>query len=1463
MYTRFFRWIVTFSLFIGFILLIHLLPEPAVGAGPWYVTPGGDDSNDCLSPGTPCETIQGAIEKASSGDVINVAEGTYTDSTIVATIDKDLSLLGGWDLTFSSQTGFSILDGEREYQVMSVQNVITASIERFIITKGSVGGISNSGYLTLSSSTVSGNERNGILNSRDLTINNCIIENNLGDDGGGIRNLGLGILTINNSLIRNNTAKYSGGGIRNEGTLNINNSTISLNSATNGGGIGNIDGTLTISSSTISENNSTKGGGILIHDGVVTVQNSIIATNIADNGNDCSGTLNSSGYNLIGDTTNCDFSSSSGDLTDVDPMLGTFIGPSQTPFYQPLLASSPAIDAGNPTDCLDHTGAVLATDQRGLLRVGTCDIGAYEFAPPGPASQISAIGGTPQRTAPSSEFELPLHAAVMDDVGSPVESVLVEFNAPMSGPSGTFTSSGTETTSGTTNESGIAETSIFIANAEAGSYGVVASATCIPGSTEFQLTNIFWYVATTGDDENSCQTVGEPCASINGVLTKISFYPGDTILVASGTYTGTGDEVANIKLDCSLSGGWNETFTIQDDYTTMDGENLRPVFLVQSPRVVFIEKFILQNGAATTSGGGINNRGTLTLSNSEIRHNSANSSGGGIYNFETLYIHGSSITGNEAGVHGGGIYNYGTLHVNNSTISGNTADDDDGGGIYTRGPLTVNSSTITGNISGSYAGGVFRYGYGEGSAVVHNSILEGNQAPMCPESANVDSGGHNIIGENGYCSWESSTGDIFGEDANIGPLVGLPGYHPLTFVSPAINAGDPSGCLDHSGALLTTDQRGAPRTDRCDIGSYEAQSSKEVSDGEALPGDILSFTIHFRNWYDTPRSYSVSDTLPEELSYVEGTLSATFGTPNHSAGVITWSDTVDPAQEVSITFDAEVGAILGPLVNSAVINDGSEDEIRSATLTVDAPICSVTKYAENPVFDVGAPGSWDEYWVWNPSVLHDDSTYWMWYSGYGSSDMFQIGLATSPNGISWTRNESNPVLTPSQSWEINGVSGPSVILDGTTFKMWYTGVDELGVARIGYATSSDGILWTKYADNPVLDVGAGGSWEDEDISVPTVIKVEDTYHLWYTGFDGSTSRIGYASSSDGIAWVKDANNPILDVGDVGDWDWLTVYSPDVVKVGDTFRMWYSGETLPPAWQTGYAESTDGSQWTRKGLSIPEGQTGSFDEFSADHASVLVEGSDYSIWYGGIDSEETYTIGLATAQTCRPPAYTMYMPIIMKHYAGTQTCPPDYLDDFSDPTSGWLIYEDAEVKFGYTDDQYQIWLKTAEDGAWITPGAKASDFTVAVSARRTSGWDGTYGVLFGISQDWSEFYEVSIDEDYYMIWKFNSGWSLLTWNTSTDIQTGTAWNRIKVTRDGNAISLYINDQFQTTLYDSSFTDFRRIGLVAYSTSSSGRDFRFDDFAIYPISCDPGMASALAIDWGEAEIGPGLPHPPPRE
>jgi uncharacterized repeat protein (TIGR01451 family) len=1567
-------------------MLLAAASQPARAAGPWYVAPGGSDGNDCLSSGPThaCATINGALAKATAGDTILVATGTYTGTgDQVVLLDKDATLSGGWNSTFTMQSGTSTIDGQEVRRGVTVNSGVTAIVERFAVQNGLSsdygGGIYNDGTLTLNDGIVSGNTAvyhgGGVYNyNGTLTLNSSVVSDNAVTDvssgrGGGVFNY-YGTTTLNKSSITGNIAPFEGGGIIvGNGSVTLNNSTVSNNTASGnsfgygyGGGIYS-DGTLTLNNSTISGNTATwSAGGIYHAQGTVTLRNSIIARNYGGESPDCHGTIGTSGYNLVGDTSGCAFTPAVGDLTNINANLGQLIGAPGVSRYHPLLSNSPAIDAGNPTGCTDHLGNPLDTDQRGATRIGRCDIGAYEYTPPGPAASIHVLDGTPQRTPPFSTFETPFQALVLDGIGTPMHDVTVTFSAPASGPSGTFADSGASTTTAMTDESGITKAATFTANGLVGSYTVMAAVGGVITPADFLLSNIVgWYVAEDGNDANDCQSPTTPCATINGALAKTGFAAGDTVLVASGTYTGTDNEVALLNKSVRLLGGWDGTFTSQSGTSTLDGQGTRRGITVNSGVVAVVERFTIQNGTALYGypvGGGIYNRGTFTLNKSTVSGNTAGDGGGGIFNEDILTLNdstvsGNTVSGNTTGGSGGGIYNNGynavgkgKVTLNRSTVSGNTAGANgsgSGGGIYTIGGIyissgvvvlnnsairgnrantaggggggvislgtvlilnnstvsdntttntslpgtissgggiyasggvvTLSSSTISGNTAslgvglGGLGGGIYNY---SSSSVVtlRNTILAGNTAsvagPDC--SGDVSSSGYNLIGNTSGCTFAPGLGDLTDVDPELGPLEGSPSYHPLLPDSPAINAGNPAGCADNLGDPLPVDQRGAPRVERCDIGAYEAGlAATKQANGTFSPGGLLTYTITLSNEEANTNltNVSVHDTLPTYITYVANSYTATNGTGGESGGIITWSGTVFANTNTVMSFSAVVNdeVLCSVIANTAVMHHGGSYEFgRQVAEMTPCQICSVTKHPANPALSVGPSGSWDDDDVWSPAVLKEGGGYKMWYTGDDGTNPSRIGLATSTDGITWTKAVANPVLSPGPSWETGGIRAGGVISDSGLYKLWYTGFDSGGVGRIGYATSPDGVAWTEYG-SPILDVGASGSWEDDDVLDPTVIKEGSTYHMWYSGYDGITNRIGHATSSNGTTWTRDLANPVLDVGSPGGWDWLHVYGPSVIRYNDTFLMWYSGGTLPPARQTGYALSPDGSAWTRGGMLIPEGGAGTFDADSADYPSALADGDQFKVWYSGLNASGTYNIGYATAEVCAaaaPPANSVHLPIVLQGGAAT-ACPAYYADDFSDPGSGWPVDDDADRRFAYTGGQYQMWLKKPSLGWSVTPGAQATDFAAAVSARRASGSSGGYAIRFGINEDWSQFYEFYVEANRYSIWKYDSGWTALRNPTASSyIKTGTNWNRLKVIRAGTNISVYANNQYLTTVADGSFIRLGRIGLAAYSASSAALDARFDDFALYPAECGVS-AAGIGFEMGEPGIHEG-PVPP---
>ena len=250
----------------------------------------------------------------------------------------------------------------------------------------------------------------------------------------------------------------------------------------------------------------------------------------------------------------------------------------------------------------------------------------------------------------------------------------------------------------------------------------------------------------------------------------------------------------------------------------------------------------------------------------------------------------------------------------------------------------------------------------------------------------------------------------------------------------------------------------------------------------------------------------------------------------------------------------------------------------------------------------GTAGGWDVNGIYTASVLKDGDTYRMWYTGREASGLREIGYATSPDGLAWNKEATNPVLTATNPWELGTVYYPNVIKDGTGYKMYYSARavnnPDNSPAEICYATSPDGIAWTKpdlglfdfggsTHNNIVMALGAAGSFDDTRASHPHVIKDGDVYRMWYSGYDDDgTSHdpktnwsIGYATSTDGIHWTKSLDNPVLEKSQ--DWETLIqggvqygIQEPWVIRDGDKYQMWYYGpDNDPVGWgRFGYAET---------------------------------------------------------------------------------------------------------------------------------------------------------------------------------------------------------------------------------------------------------------------------------------------------
>lgn len=197
--------------------------------------------------------------------------------------------------------------------------------------------------------------------------------------------------------------------------------------------------------------------------------------------------------------------------------------------------------------------------------------------------------------------------------------------------------------------------------------------------------------------------------------------------------------------------------------------------------------------------------------------------------------------------------------------------------------------------------------------------------------------------------------------------------------------------------------------------------------------------------------------------------------------------------------------------------------------------------------------------------------YLLAYDGQNGNGHYGIGMAGSWDGYTFTKLYAIPAIAAiaaNGSWAGGGVKDPWLLKFGQAdYRMWHSGYTTPADAfSIGYATSSDGVVWTESAANPIISPSVSG-WDAGGVQYPVVFyepsDASRPFKMWYVGtatVGAANYSIGYAYSTDGINWTKSASNPVLTYTTAG---FSTGIAPGpVVKSGSTYYMYCNGRPTP-------------------------------------------------------------------------------------------------------------------------------------------------------------------------------------------------------------------------------------------------------------------------------------------------------------
>jgi hypothetical protein len=236
---------------------------------------------------------------------------------------------------------------------------------------------------------------------------------------------------------------------------------------------------------------------------------------------------------------------------------------------------------------------------------------------------------------------------------------------------------------------------------------------------------------------------------------------------------------------------------------------------------------------------------------------------------------------------------------------------------------------------------------------------------------------------------------------------------------------------------------------------------------------------------------------------------------------------------------------------------------------------TVRHVAEQPILSLGGLGEFDEFGTYPVSVVRDGALVRAYYAGWTRCESVPfnvaIGAATSRDGgKTFTKMGNGPILSfcPDEPFVL---SGPKIRRFNGRWQLFYIAgrkwkmVDGRAepVYKIRMAESDDGVHWAKL-NRDLIESRVEG---DEAQASPDVVYANGKYHMFFcyrysSFYRGKLNgyRIGYASSSNLVDWVRDDSKAGIDVSEQG-WDSEMISYPHVFELDGKTYMAYLGNQV--------------------------------------------------------------------------------------------------------------------------------------------------------------------------------------------------------------------------------------------------------------------------------------------------------------
>lgn len=251
-------------------------------------------------------------------------------------------------------------------------------------------------------------------------------------------------------------------------------------------------------------------------------------------------------------------------------------------------------------------------------------------------------------------------------------------------------------------------------------------------------------------------------------------------------------------------------------------------------------------------------------------------------------------------------------------------------------------------------------------------------------------------------------------------------------------------------------------------------------------------------------------------------------------------------------------------------------------------LLSFESFVDNPIFQGTGEDTWDQKIRERGYILKESDGYYMWYTGLKpDGSPLALGYATSQDGISWTRYPENPIFN--ESW----TEDMMVLKVDSTYQMFAEGQNDIA-HRL---SSSDRIHWTDHGSLDIRKVD-GSPLDKGPYGTPTAWFENN---VWYLFYERNDLGIWLATSRDLEVWTNVQDDPVIAMGPET-YDQYGLAVNQIVKYNGWYYAYYHGTAFEDwhEWSTNVAASKDLVHWKKyeknpimgqnrsSGILVPEG-----------------------------------------------------------------------------------------------------------------------------------------------------------------------------------------------------------------------------------------------------------------------------------